>query len=125
MSLLIFWLQPQTLKFTPAWPYTKPIVIFTMASSSESRRARVGLINGTLLAYVKRTRVRHSIGPLLCRKQVLAARVWARTGRQVNTGGIIPATARYWQPIFGKFFSMLGQCWAVSNFALEQPKNVA
>ena len=29
--------------------YTKPIVIFTMASSSESRRARVGLMDGTLL----------------------------------------------------------------------------
>ena len=83
-------------------PYTKPIVIFTMASSSDSRRARVG----------------HNIGPLLCRKQVLAARVWARIGRQVHTGVIIPATAQYWQPIFSKFLAMLGQCWAVSNFAL-------
>ena len=34
------------------WPYTKPIVIFTMASSSESRRARVGLMDGTLLGHV-------------------------------------------------------------------------
>ena len=33
-------------------PYTKPIVIFTMAFSSESRRARVGLIDGTLLGHV-------------------------------------------------------------------------
>ena len=33
-------------------PYTKPIVIFTMASSSESRRARVGLMDGTLLGHV-------------------------------------------------------------------------
>ena len=31
-------------------PYTKPIVIFTMTSSSESRRARDGLIIGTALA---------------------------------------------------------------------------
>ena len=33
-------------------PYAKPIVIFTMASSSESRRARVGLKDGTLLGHV-------------------------------------------------------------------------
>ena len=33
-------------------PYTKPIVIFTMASSSESRRARVGLMDGTLLGHL-------------------------------------------------------------------------
>ena len=37
---------------------------------------------------------------------------------KVYTGVIIPAAARYWQPIFGKFLAMLGQCWAVSNFAL-------
>ena len=86
------------------WPtYTKPIVIFTMASSSENRRARVRPMDGTLLGYVS----------LLPRQ-----RVWARIGRQVNTGVIIPATARYWQPIFGKFLAILRQCWAVSNFAL-------
>ena len=33
-------------------PYIKPIVIFTMASSSKSRRARVGLMDGTLLGHV-------------------------------------------------------------------------
>ena len=33
-------------------PYTKPIVIFTMASSFESRRARVGLMVFTLLDHV-------------------------------------------------------------------------
>ena len=33
-------------------PYTKPIVIFTLASSFESRRARVGLMDGTLLFHV-------------------------------------------------------------------------
>ena len=46
--------------------------------------------------------------------EVLAARI----GRQVHTRVIIPATAQYWQPIFGKFLAMLGQCWAVSNFEL-------
>ena len=39
-------------KLAQYWPYTKPIVIFTMASSSESRRARVGLMDGTLLGHV-------------------------------------------------------------------------
>ena len=29
-------------------PYTKPIVIFTMVSSSESKKAKVGLIDGAL-----------------------------------------------------------------------------
>ena len=33
-------------------PYTLPIVIFTMASSSDSKRARVGLMDGTLLGDV-------------------------------------------------------------------------
>ena len=32
--------------------YTKPIVSFTMASSSESRRATFGLMDGTLLGHV-------------------------------------------------------------------------
>ena len=54
---------------------------------------------------------------LLCRKQVLAARIWARIGRQAYTEVIIPATSQYWQPIFGKLLAMLDQCWAVSNFA--------
>ena len=33
-------------------PYTKPIFTFTMASSSQSRRARVRPMNGTLLGHV-------------------------------------------------------------------------
>ena len=33
-------------------PYTKPIITFTMASSSESRRARVRPKDGTLLGHV-------------------------------------------------------------------------
>ena len=74
-------------------PYTKPIVTFTMQSSSESKRARV----------------RYSNGPMLCRKQVLADRVWARIGRQVHTKVIIPATARYWQNRSSEHFC---RCWA-------------
>ena len=77
-------------------PYTKPIVTFTMASSSKSRKARVQPMNGTLL------------GPLLCRKQVLATRVCARIGCQMHTEVIIPETAQYWQPIFGKNFADAG-----------------
>ena len=114
-------------------PYTMPIVSFTIASSSESRRARVGLMDGTLLGNVS----------LLLRQTILEmkkpefgttlARFCAENkcwrpefgpelaiGCQVHTGVIILATARYWQPIFGKFLAMLGQCWAVSNFALGQ-----
>ena len=40
--------------------------------------------------------------------QVLATRVWARIGRKVHTGVIFPATARYWQPIFGNIFAEAG-----------------
>ena len=89
-------------KMAQYWPYTKPIVTFTMTIHSGSEK----------------TWVWHSIGPFLCQKQVLAARVWPRIGRQVHTGVIIPATGWYWQPIFGKCLAMLGQCWTVSNFAL-------
>ena len=81
---------------------TGPFVTFTTENHSGSEKSRF----------------RHSIGPLLCQKQVLAARVWVRIARQMHTGVIIPETARYWQPIFSKFLKMLGQCWAVSNFAL-------
>ena len=37
----------------------------------------------------------------------------------MHTGVIIPATARYWQPIFSKFLAILDQYWAVSNFTLK------
>ena len=45
-------------------PYTKPLVTFTMASSSQSRRARVRPMNGTLLGHVS----------LLPRQSILAVR---------------------------------------------------
>ena len=99
-------------KFTDLQPKLGPVsalyqadchfVIFTVENHSASEKIRVW----------------HNIGPLLCRKQVLAARVRARIGCQVHTGVIISTMARYWQPIFGKIFPMPGQCWAVSNFAL-------
>ena len=79
---------------------TRPCIIFITANHSKSEK----------------TRVRHSISPFLCWKQVLAARDWARIGRQVHTGVIIREMARYWQPIFD--LPMLVQSWAVSNFAL-------
>ena len=50
----------------------------------------------------------HSIGPLLSRKPMLAARVWAKIGRQLHAGVIIPATARYWQPIFANIYADAG-----------------
>ena len=92
-------------------PYTKPIVTFTMATSFESRPHIIGpcvTITTANHSGSDKNRVWHSIGPLLCRKQVLAARVWARIGHQVHTGVIIPATARYWQPIFDNIFADAG-----------------
>ena len=78
-------------------PHTKPILTFTMASSSESRKVRVR----TMDQHISET----FLGPLLCRKQVFVARIWAKIGCQVHTGVIIPEMARYWQPIFGKKFA--------------------
>ena len=95
-------------------PYIKPIVTYTMASSSESRRARVRPMDSTLLGHVS----------LLPRQTILKVRkpefgsalarcysenkcwrpFWARIGRQVHTGVVFPATARYWQH--------LCRCWA-------------
>ena len=46
------------------WPCTKPIVTFTMASGSESRRARVRLMDGTLLGQ-HFCRCWASVGPYL------------------------------------------------------------
>ena len=90
---------------TQYWPCIKPIVTFTMASSSESRSqspAHGRHITGACVTFTtanlsgsEKTRSRHSIGPLLYPKQVLAVRVWARIGRQVHSEIIIPATARY------------------------------
>ena len=57
---------------------------------------------------VPKVEVRHSIGPLLYRKQVLTARVWSTIDCQVHTGVIILATGRYWQPIFGNSFADAG-----------------
>ena len=72
-----------------------------------------------LAQYRPYTRVRHRIGPLLCLKQVLSARVWARIGCQVHTEVIIPATARdIGNRSPATLLPMLGQCWAVYNFAL-------
>ena len=62
-------------------PYSKPIVTLIMASGSESRRARVQLMDGTFWQTILE---RHDIG-----NRFLAT-----------------------------FLPMLGQCWAVCNFAL-------
>ena len=109
-------------------PYTKPIVIFTMASNSESRRARVRSMDGTLLNHVS----------LLPRQTILKV-------RNPEAGTALArccAENMCWRPEFGpelaamciselsfqqrhnignrssaRFLPMLGQCWAVSNFA--------
>ena len=68
-------------------PYTKPIVILTMASSSESRRARVGLMGGTLLGHVS----------LLPRQTNLEV-------RKLEFGTVLArccAENKYWRPEFG------------------------
>ena len=71
--------------------YTKPIVIFTIASSSESRRARVGLMNGTLLGHVS----------LLLRQTILEV-------RKPEFGTALArccAKNKCWRPEFGPEFA--------------------
>ena len=110
-------------------PYTNPIVIFTMAPSSESRKARVRPMDGTLLGHVS----------LLPRQTILEV-------RKPEFGTALAhccAENNCWRPEFGPelaaecilelsfqkrhdignrssltFLPILGQCWAVSNFAL-------
>ena len=110
-------------------PYTKPIVTFTMASSSESRRARVWPMDGTLLGQVS----------LLRRQTILEVRKPKFGRAQVR----FCVKNKCWRPEFGPelvakyiselssqqrydicnqssatFLPMLGQCWAIYNFAL-------
>ena len=68
-------------------PYTKPIVSFTMTSSSESRRARVGLMDGTLLGHVS----------LLPRQTILEVRI-PEFGTALAR---CCAESKCWQPEFG------------------------
>ena len=53
--------------------------------------------DGSLCRVFKFTDLQPKLGPVL-----------ARIGHQVPTGVIIPATARYWQLIFGKKFADAG-----------------
>ena len=110
-------------------PYTKPIITFTMASSSESRRARVGLMDGTLLGHVS----------LLAQQTILEVR---KPEFDTATGQCC-AENQCWRPEFGPelavkcipdlsfqqrhdignrssaiFLSMLGLCWSLSKFAI-------
>ena len=117
-------------------PYTKSIVTFTMASISESRRARVRLMDGTLLGHVSP----------LPRQTILEV-------RKPDFGTALArccAENKCWRPEFGPelvakciselsfqqrhdignrsmatFLPMLGQYWALSNYALgEFPKKI-
>ena len=68
-------------------PYTLPIVIFIMESSSDSRRARVGLMDSTLLGHVS----------LLPRQTIPEV-------RKPELGTALAhccAENKYWQPEFG------------------------
>ena len=108
-------------------PYTKPIVTFTMASSSERRRARVRPMDGTLLGDVS----------LLPRKTILevrkpklgtaSARCSAENkcsrsefGPELSAKCIPELSFQQWHNIGNRssatFLPMLGQCWAVSTF---------
>ena len=110
-------------------PYTNPIVTFTMTPSSESRRARVRPMNGTLLGHVS----------LLSRQTILEVRkpefgralarccaenkIWrSELGPELTAKCILKLSFQQRHNIGNRssatFLPMLGQCWAVSNFAL-------
>ena len=111
-------------------PYTKTIVTFTMASDSKRRRARVRPMDGTLLGHVS----------LLPRQTILdvrkpefgtaLARCFAENKFRLPefepelAAKCIPELSfQQWHDIGNRssaaFLPMLGQCWAVSIFALR------
>ena len=110
-------------------PYTKPIVNYTMASNSESRKARVRFTDGTLLGHVS----------LLPRQTILEMRkpefgtasarscaknkCWRPEFWPELAAKCIPELLFHQQHEIGnrslaKILPMFCQCWAVSNFAL-------
>ena len=87
-------------------PYTLPIVIFTMASSSDSRRARVGLMDGTLLGHVS----------LLPRKTIPEV-------RKPDLGTALAhcsAENKYWRPEFGP--ELAAKC--IPELSFQQRHNI-
>ena len=104
-------LQPKLGQYRP---YTKPIVIFTMTSSSESRRARVGLFTGPCVTFTtanhsgsEKTRVQHSIGPLLCRK------CWRpEFGSELSTKCIPELSFQQRHDIGSRSSANFWRCWA-------------
>ena len=110
-------------------PYKKPIVTFTMASSSENRRARVRPMDGTLLGHVS----------LLPWQKILEVRKpefgtesahccaenkcwWPEFGPELAVKCIPELSFRQRHDISNRssarFLPVLGQSWTGSNFAL-------
>ena len=87
-------------------PYTKPIVIFTMASSSDSRRARVGLMDGTLLGHVS----------LLPRQTIPEV----RKPEFGTTLAHCCAENKYWRPEFGP--ELAAKC--IPELSFQQRHNI-
>ena len=87
-------------------PYTLTIVIFTMASNSDSRRARVGLMDATLLGHVS----------LLPRQTIPEV-------RKPELGTALAhccAENKYWRPEFGP--ELAAKC--ISELSFQQRHNI-
>ena len=88
------------------WSYTEPIVIFKMASSSEIRRARFGLMDGALLGHVS----------LLPRQTILKV-------RKSEFGTALArccAENKYWRPEFGP--TLAAKC--ISELSFQKRHNI-
>ena len=109
--------------------YSNSIVTFTMASSSESRRARVGLMDGTLLGHVSLLQWQTILQVRKPKFGTASARCsaentcwWPEFGPTL-AAKCIPELSFQQRHKIGKRSSatclpMLGEYWAVSNFAL-------
>ena len=112
-------------------PYTKPIVTFTLVSSSESRKARVPPIDGTLLGHVS-ILLRQTIlelrkpkfGTALARCCAENKCGWADFGPELAAKCIPELSFQQRHNIDKRssstFLLMLDQCWAVCNFEFGQ-----
>ena len=110
-------------------PYTKPIVTFTMASSSDSRRARVPSMDGTLLGHVSLLPGQTILDVRKPEFDTASARCCTKTkswrpefGPQL-TAKCIPELSFQQRHDTGNrssatFLSILAQSWVVSNFTL-------
>ena len=106
-------------------PYTKPIVTFTMASNSESRRAKVRPMDGHVSLLPRQTilEVRKPEFGTASARRCAENKCWRLEFGPELAAKCTPELSFQQRHDIGNrssatFLPMLGHCWALSNFAL-------